>query len=218
MDAQFWHDRWLANQIGFHQSDVNNYLQQYSAQWQLEKGQVVFVPLCGKSLDMLWLLDQGYRVIGIELSAIAVESFFVENKLIPTIRHEGHFTRWILDELEIWCGDFFDLAPELLPTVHAVYDRAALIALPPEMRPRYQQHLARFLSSGTKELLITLDYPQSLVNGPPFAVAATEVLSLCEAQFTVELLSHVEMACDNAKFRQAGIQQWTEQVFLLTRN
>lgn len=130
----------------------------------------VFVPLCGKSLDMVWLLSQGYRVAGAELSALAVEQFFTEQKLQPTTISEGNgITHFQTDALDIYCGDLFQLTPERLGKVQAVYDRAALVALPEEMRRKYTEHLCR-LTQSAPQLLISFEYDQSQMDGPPFSV------------------------------------------------
>ena len=150
MDPDFWHERWKTNQIGFHQGDVNPYLVQYWPSLTLNKGGRVLVPLCGKSRDMFWLLEQGFNVVGIEISPIAVESFFLENRLTPEITRETCCIRWKTEALEILCGDFFGLERNDIGTCQGVYDRAALIALPPAMRPRYVNHLSALLDRHAK--------------------------------------------------------------------
>ncbi len=216
MEAQFWHDRWTANQIGFHQTEINRHLQSYWSRLNAPKGSTIFVPLCGKSLDMLWLLEQGYRVFGVELSTLAVEAFFTENQLSAKQETVGAFTRWKLDELEIWCGDFFQLTAEDLSHVTAVYDRASLIALPPEMRQAYQQQLLSILPPQIAILLITLNYPQHLVKGPPFSVPEKEVYSLYQADFNIELLDRISEPA-MPRFQEKGVDIIAEEIFSLTR-
>jgi thiopurine S-methyltransferase len=129
MDPDFWHQRWQQQLIGFHQKETNRYLEKYANALNLQVGDTVFVPLCGKSLDMLWLHDRGYGVLGVELSPIACEAFFFEAGRHARKRKDGIFTSWNSSDIEILCGDFFDLSPEMLNHVRAFYDRAALIAL-----------------------------------------------------------------------------------------
>ncbi|KTC63401.1 thiopurine S-methyltransferase, partial [Pseudomonas fluorescens ABAC62] len=146
----------------------------------LAEGAKVLVPLCGKSLDLMWLASQGYRVLGVELSEQAVEAFFSEQNLTPRITREGAFSVYRADAIEVWCGDFFSLEPRDLTDCTALYDRAAMIALPPLMRARYAEHLNALLRPGCQGLLITLDYDQTQKAGPPFAVTDEEVKVLLE--------------------------------------
>lgn len=226
MEATFWHERWAANQIGFHQGIVNPFLIRYWPQVNASQTGTVLVPLCGKAVDLIWLLAQGYHVLGVELSDIATAAFFQENAhhftTPPQVRHQGAFTIWSAQtqterQIEIWCGDFFHLQVAELPPITACYDRAALIALPPAMRPRYQQHIASLLKPTVEMLLITLSYPQALAKGPPFSVPAEEVSQLYQADFSLTLLETQEEACDIPKFKERGIMTLTEQVFKLVR-
>ncbi len=178
MDPSFWHQRWQENRIGFHQTQINFHLERFWPQLNVPPGELVFVPLCGKSLDMLWLASQGHRVFGVELSPIAVSAFFRENGLTPKIEKSGGFERYVYGEIEILCGDFFDLESLHLRDARGVYDRASLIALPSETRIEYARHLRRILPSRPPILLITLDYPKEARQGPPFAVNEEEVRRL----------------------------------------
>ena len=217
MDRQFWLERWEARQTGFHQQQVNSYLQRYWPTLELKPGSRVLVPLCGKSLDMLWLAAQGYRITGIELSRIAAESFFTENGLIPEIHEEKHCTRFVHEKTELICGDFFRLTAEDIGQIDAFYDRAALIALPPGQRPGYATRLAQLLRSGTPGLLITLDYNQHEMNGPPFAVSHQEVLQLFESNCAVEHLFHYDALKDNLRFSERGVTGLAEHSYCLKR-
>lgn len=171
MKAEFWLERWQRNEIGFHQGEINAHLQEFWGGLQLPAGSEVFVPLCGKSRDLLWLRAQGHRVLGVELSPLAVEDFFLENELKPQVRSHGIFDSWSCDGVTLLCGDFFELEAADLKGVAAVYDRASLVALPPEMRERYAQHLHRILPARVPMLLVTMDYPQAEMSGPPFPSA-----------------------------------------------
>jgi thiopurine S-methyltransferase len=152
----------------------------------LPDGAPVFVPLCGKSLDMLWLREQGHAVLGVELSEKAVSAFFEENGIPAEVQRDRSFSVYSGEGLRLLSGDFFALKPEDLNGIHAVYDRASLIALPPTMRQRYAQHMAQLLPTGARILLVTMEYPAGTLEGPPFSVEETEVNALFGNHFTVE--------------------------------
>lgn len=217
MDPEFWHERWETSRIGFHMDAVNPWLVSYWPTLEVGRGDRVFVPLCGKSLDMLWLLEQGYQVIGVEISQIAVEAFFSENRLEPLTEPAGRFTRWRYDVLEVLCGDFFDLDISLLGSLDATYDRAALIAMPTDMRPRYATHLAGLTERKTRELLITLEYNQLEMAGPPFSVSEDEVNRLFGNNYSVECLASTDVLDENAKFGDSGLTLLRELAYRLTR-
>ncbi len=217
MNPEFWHERWQTRQIGFHQDEINPYLVRYWPELQLDSAGRVLVPLCGKSRDMIWLLDQGFSVVGIEISPIAVEAFFAENNMVPTISREPHCSRWTFDGLELLCADFFDLDRNDIGEIAAVYDRAALIALPPETRPRYASHLAGLLGDATTGLLITLQYDQGEMSGPPFTVSDTEVQQLLGARYDIECLCTTDVLAANQRFREQGLTRLDEKAYRLTR-
>jgi thiopurine S-methyltransferase len=217
MDIDFWHARWQANQIGFHQNEINPYLVRYWPSLQLEPKSRVFVPLCGKTLDMIWLLDQGHTVVGNEISQLAVQAFFSENRLTPRIRKETGFTRWSCDRIEIVCGDFFKLTLADIGRIDALYDRAALIALTPVQRALYAGRITQLLETQTPGLLVTLDYVQEKMQGPPFAVSASEVNSLYQDEFFVEQLAHTDIIESQPQFREKGLNTLHESVYRLRR-
>ena len=217
MDPDFWHERWEANQIGFHQDEINAYLGRYWPTLGLDPGSRVLVPLCGKSLDLLWLREQGHAVVGIELSRIAVQTFFEENGVAPVVQEKTHYTRWSCEGIELLCGDFFNFGAADLGKVDALYDRAALIALTHVQRPRYAQRLTHLLKPGTPGLLVTLDYDQAVMDGPPFAVPGDEVQRLYEASFHIQHLTQFDALGDNPKFRDKGLSKLTEHVYRLDR-
>lgn len=215
VDAGFWLERWEQNQIGFHQNEINSHLQEYWPRLQLPAGSPVFVPLCGKSRDLLWLRAQGHPVLGVEVSPIAVRDFFNENRLTAQVSAQGKFDRWEADGLVVLRGDFFDLPPALLTAVTAVYDRASLIALPPDMRARYVHKLREILPPAFRMLLVTMEYDPGEMSGPPFAVSEAEVRSLYEPALTVERLRTHDVLSDSPRFRERGLTRLDEQVFLL---
>ena len=217
MQAEFWHQRWAANQIGFHQSHASPYLQRFWPELAVGEGARVLVPLCGKSLDLLWLAEQGHRVLGVELSEKAVQAFFSEQQLEPVITQRGAFKVYGCEGIELWCGDFFALRAEDVADCTALYDRAALIALPCELRERYVQHLAQILSPGCRGLLVTLDYPQEQMDGPPFAVAADEVRRLLEPDWQVQALETADVLGENWRFLKRGLTRLDEAVYRLCK-
>jgi thiopurine S-methyltransferase len=217
MDPEFWHARWQENRIGFHLQETNSRLVRFWPPPPAAPGDRVLVPLCGKSLDMLWLLDQGYRVIGVEISRIATEALFAENSLVPAIDQTGDFIRYRCDALDILCGDFFALDRDAAGDIDAVYDRASLIALPPAMRAAYAKQLASLLEPGTPCLLITLDYDQRQMSGPPFAVTDGEITRLYADRFEIGQLCSEDVLDDNGRFREAGITRLHECTYRLQR-
>ncbi|MBI5039937.1 MAG: thiopurine S-methyltransferase [Gammaproteobacteria bacterium] len=217
MDPSFWLARWQANEIGFHQADINPHLQTYWPALQATPGGCVFVPLCGKSRDMLWLASQGHRLLGVELSPIAVAAFFEENNLAFTAQADTRFMRRQSGEITLVEGDFFDLTHLDLADITAVYDRASLIALPPPMRKRYAEHMAELLPPATPVLLVTLDYPPQEMDGPPFAVSAAEVESLFTPTFHIEALGGQDILAENPRFQARGLSRLQEQVYRLVR-
>ena len=216
MNHDFWQQRWQDDSIGFHQSVINARLKDYWSKLEIQTGAPVFVPLCGKSLDMLWLAER-HPVLGVELSPKAVEGFFVENALRPSQRCEGAFSVFGSGGVTLYCGDFFDLQPATLQTVAAVYDRAALIALPPPMRRSYAEKLTRLLPSGVSMLLLTVEYDQMQMDGPPFAVEAAEVEALFAPDWQIESLHHEDILNQKPKFRDRGLSHLAEHIYLLIK-
>lgn len=216
MEPGFWHQRWQNNEIGFHQDRVNSFLQLYWPQLQLGPGTRVLVPCCGKSLDMLWLKDQGFDVLGIEISPIAVESFFAENHLQPAISEHENCSISAVDGLQILCGDFFNMVADDIEGVEAVYDRASMIAMPPEMRASYCQHLQAITDRRIPILLVTLEYPETEMQGPPFSVSEQEIREHYENDYRVSVLESKDILADEPRFQQRGLSRLQERVYLLT--
>jgi thiopurine S-methyltransferase len=215
MNREFWLERWQNNEIGFHQEEVNAHLQQFWEKMGLPPDAGVFVPLCGKSRDLLWLRAQGHRVLGIEISPLAVEAFFTENRLEPACGTSGSFVSFTSDGLELLCGDFFELDPERLRDVKGVYDRASLVALPPSLREKYAQKMKSLLPASTPVLLVTMDYPQGEMDGPPFSVSGEEVEALYGDRYRIELLYSKDILEENPRFREKGLTRLTECVYAL---
>ncbi|WP_166224385.1 thiopurine S-methyltransferase [Pseudomonas atagonensis] len=213
MQPEFWHKKWESNQIGFHQPEVNVYLQRHWPALAIPAQARVLVPLCGKSLDLAWLAGRGHQVLGVELSEKAVEDFFSEHQIQPQVSENGAFKVYHSDAVELWCGDFFALTASDVVDCPALYDRAALIALPAPMRERYAAHLQQILPQGVQGLLITLDYDQAQMPGPPFAVPDAEVQRLLGGGWQVERLEEQDVLRDSWKFLQAGVTRLEERVY-----
>ena len=174
MDASFWHQRWGKNDIAFHESEANPLLVKYFKELSLAKGSRIFLPLCGKTLDIPWLLSNGYHVAGAELSKIAIEQLFTELGVEPKISGVGEVDHYSAKNIDIFVGDIFHLSSQILGRVDAIYDRAALVALPEKMRNRYTAHLTE-ITDKAPQLLICYEYDQSLMEGPPFSISNGEV-------------------------------------------
>jgi thiopurine S-methyltransferase len=215
MEKEYWLERWNRNETGFHQAEINPYLREFWPRLQLRPASMVLVPLCGKSRDMLWLRQQGHALLGVELSVIAAQAFFTENGLIPHGNACDRFTRLEASGAQILCGDFFDLNREDTAAVSAVYDRAALVALPPDMRRRYVNHLLRILPPDTQILLVTLDYPPHEMAGPPFAVSLDEVAALYRNRAEITLLSQHDALAQTPRFQARGLSRLEECAVLL---
>jgi thiopurine S-methyltransferase len=217
MDPSFWHERWRTGQIGFHQAVTHHFLETWWPTVGLAAGSRVYVPLCGKSLDMAWLAARGHRVVGSELSPIAVADFFASLSLVPTTSQCGAFRVHRAGPFEILEGNALDLEPGLLGPVDAVYDRAALVALPPVMREHYARSFTRLLPAGTSALLIAFEYPQALKEGPPFAVMPDEVDLLYGGEFSVREVERMDVTAGSPKFVEAGVPAVFEVAYHLQR-
>lgn len=215
MNRDFWQARWDEGRIGFHQDEVNPYLERYWPSLGVAPGTTIFVPLCGKSRDMLWLRDQGYSVVGVEIVPRAVEAFFAENALAATHHQHGAFTLWESEGIKIFQGDFFDLTATEVVDIGAVYDRASLIALPPAMRQSYAAHLRAILPDNMNVLLITMDYVQAEMGGPPFAVTEQEVAALYQDYFKIDQVCSEDILAVTPRFQEQGLSRLLEKVYVL---
>lgn len=179
-----WLEVWETGNTVFHQKKVNPYLAKYFlTEFNLKKGDRVLVPLCGKTQDMLWLSEQGFKVTGIELSPIACRDFFVENNLSFEVTKENKLTRYGNAEIEIFCGDIFDFNPDNFQCA-AIYDRAALVALPSETRSAYADHLAILSRPGTVMLLLVSEFGEK-TESPPYTVTQVEMDNIFGKNFSV---------------------------------
>jgi thiopurine S-methyltransferase len=204
-----WLSRWKGGQTGWHQVGGSKALRKF---WpRVAKGSRVLVPLCGKSPDLLWLSQQGYEVTGVELSEIAVRAFFAESGIRFEIEKSGGLWcfRGLTHQINIVCGDYFQFSDK---PFDALYDRASLVALPPAERPAYIEHTKSLLIHGAAQLLLTLEYDQSMALGPPYSVMPDEVLGYWPGlQRSGDRSDTRNMP---ARFREAGISEFVEAVWV----
>jgi thiopurine S-methyltransferase len=217
LQPEFWHERWRTGQIGFHQTAVDRHLKQFWPDFGLAGHSRTLVPLCGKSLDLLWLRDRGHCVAGVEISSVALSSFCMERGIPCRRRILDDFEVYEAARLELFCGDFFSLTPALLGPVSAVYDRAALISWTPELRAEYVQHLTALTSPGTQTLLVTMEYLQAQMTGPPFSVGADDVDRLYSRNHAIRELSRQDVLASEPRLRSRGVTQLHEVCYRLTR-
>jgi thiopurine S-methyltransferase len=217
MDADFWQQRWRDGRTGFHQAQPTPLLEQYWDAIGAPAGSRVLVPLCGKSLDMDWLAGRGHRVLGVELSAIAVAQFFAENGLSPNVHEAADGRHHVAGPIELVQGDVFATDAAALAGCAAIYDRAALIALPPDMRERYARETYARLPSGCRGLMITLEYPQHEKQGPPFSVPDAEVRALFGRDWDVTVLERRDILAQQPGFQAEGVTAMDTVVYRIRR-
>ena len=200
-----WLKFWENNETNWHGDRITQELVEYFELFELETRDKVFVPLCGKSLDMIYIMNQGFSVVGVEISEIGVRQFFSENNLAYKITKVDDFDLYSTENLEIYCGDFFALTSKHLNNVKSVFDRKSLIALEPEVRQKYVKHLNDIISLGARILLVTLQYPQYQMSGPPFSVDKSEVESLFSMTFESRELRSFNDIENGLKLERAGV-------------
>ena len=220
MKLDFWHQRWLNKEIGWHRDDVHPLLDNIGESF-FTKGSCIFVPLCGKSLDMVWLAEKGYEVIGSELSEIAVEDFFKEQRLQATIRLVDGFKLYEAGVYKIYQGNFFDLKADYLSACEYYYDRAAVVALPENMRSDYVKKIQQLFKKGSKSLLISLSYLSETRQGPPFSLQPNEIKNLWKDAESVTLLessaaglSKGKGAGQLPKFKPTNVEEHAFEIIL----
>jgi len=219
MDAEFWKERWQARQIGFNLPNPHEYLVCHGAPLWQEGGAHVLVPLCGKSIDMAYLAKQGARVTGAELVESAAHEFFQDVGVPAQVTDTNG--RRCLDSagisVRILVSNFFDLRSDDLGLLTGGYDRAALVALPPDLRERYVSHLLELLPPGASLLLVTMEYDQSLMGGPPFAVLPDEVARLFSDCQSIKSVASDSILEQEPRFAQRGLSALRETAYLIVR-
>ncbi len=213
--VEFWQQRWRDNQTGFHEGEVNAYLEKNITELSLTKNDTLFLPLCGKAYDLIWLSERGYHVIGVECSELAVSAFFAENNLSANVSEQGQFKVWQSGNITLYCGDFYNLEASWLTAVTAIFDRAALVAIEQQAREHYMQKIIQ-LCPQAKILLVSLDYPQNEMSGPPFAVTQDEIQTLVESYYALKRIENNDILAENDKFKERGLTQLNEKVFLIS--
>lgn len=217
MTRDFWIARWQRGDIGFHRGDVHAFLLKHWPSLDLPVDSKVLVPLCGKSHDMVWLAEQGHRIVGVELSPLAVDDFFREQGLEADTRTEGAFVVRSAGPYEIWCGDFFDFPVAAARGVAAAYDRAALVALPTSLQPRYAGKLTELLAATAPTLLVGLWYPEGETVGPPFSTPLAQVVELFGETHGIRILETRDGLEASQNIKARGVTTLDETAYLLTR-
>jgi thiopurine S-methyltransferase len=200
-----WIERWQEGRIGWHKAEGSASLRQF---WRVTDRDVL-VPLCGKAVDLKWLADQGNRVVGVELSEIAIRAFFEEQSLefnllegeLPAHQATGA-------AITIYCGDYFDLHQV---QCNAHYDRGALIALPADARAAYAAHTNSLLTADAEQLIVTLEYDQAVAAGPPFSISDDEVRAYWPNLVCVDERDDIGDA--PPKFIKAGLTSMLEKTW-----
>ena len=211
-----WESRWHEDRIGFHLKEVNPYLMRFSDQLLRQNPDRVFVPLCGKTLDLCWLTTKTKKVIGVELVNKAVLDFFAENNIDYLLQQDETLQKFSSKSIDIYLGDFFDLNPEQTSSFKAIYDRASIVAIEKPERIEYVDHLISFLDPAGRILLITLEYNQNQMEGPPYSVPAEEIEKLFAPLGSLKLLETCDVLDD--RFRNKGLTRLLEHVFLIVKN
>jgi thiopurine S-methyltransferase len=217
VQPDFWLDRWRTAQIGFHQAAVDRHLKAYWPRLMLPAGSPVFVPLCGKSLDLIWLRDRGHSVKGVELSPVALESFVMEHGIPAMRRVLSCFDVYEADGFTLFRGDYFKLTPALLGSVCAVYDRAALISWTPAAREAYVKHLTSLTGPGAQMLLITVEFPPEQMSGPPFPLTRHAIETLYARNYLIEELGRHEILELEPRLKARGLTELSEVCYRMTR-
>ncbi len=227
MQHSYWHKRWEQQRIGFHLDKVNPYLIKYWPKLDVADNSQIFVPLCGKSHDLRFFYQKGCKAIGNELSTLAVQDFYTEQQLNASKTvffsenselSTSELVLWESSEVDIISGDFFALEKEYLPDFSVVYDRASLVALPPEMRKKYVKKMLTLLPDKISILLLTLDYDENEKQGPPFSVTEDEVYRLYESDFEIELLEVADINAKDRSPRSQNMSYFNERVFILEKS
>jgi thiopurine S-methyltransferase len=217
VQPEFWLDRWRLAQTAFHQLSVDHFLSAYWPTLNPSMTGSVFVPLCGKSLDLLWLRDRGHSVVGVELSAVALESFCQEHGILAWRRSLADFDVYEAHSFRLFQGDFFKLTGPMLGNASLIYDRAALISWVPSLRAPYVEHMTALSAPGAETLLITLEYPQDKMKGPPFSVTSDDVRHLYASAHSIEELDRRDILEFEPRFKARGLTELHEVCYRLVR-
>ncbi len=213
-----WHSHWTRKSPGFHEGQVNSYLQQFLPLYNLQPGDTVFMPLCGKAVDILWLSEQGYHVIGVELSDVAIQSFFEESGIDFEKVELEKLVVYKAENITLYQGDYMNLQDKYLKNCKLVYDRASIVAIESFNRKTYKQKMLEIIPTGIPMLLVTLDYDQNVMQGPPFSVPVSEIKQLYQPEYKLALLQSSEQIEERPKWRDIGLQSLLESALRLSPN
>lgn len=211
-----WFNFWDRDKPGFHEGRVNAYLEQYLQLYDLKPGDTIFMPLCGKAVDILWLSQQEFKVIGVELSGVAIESFFNESGLDYEKTQAEHFVIYKTPYITLYHGDYMDLRSEQLASCALVYDRASIVAIESFNRSSYFRQMIDIIPQDIPMLLITLDYDQEIMKGPPFSVPVSEITDLYQSNYRIKLLQTNEQINERPRWKELGLESLLESALKLT--
>lgn len=217
MEKSYWASRWLKNKIGFHSPEADEALTSHWHETSAPHGSNVLVPLCGMSPDLDWLAAQGFNVIGVEFVEKACQRFFEERGIVPVVTKKNGFRVYSHQNIQIWNGDFYKLPDAVVQTCSAVYDRAALSAVPGHLRGKYTRKTGHALKAGAMTLLVSLEYDTSVMGGPPFSIEAEEIRGLYGESFTIRELERKDVIHNLRKFRDKGLKKINKVVYLMER-
>ena len=217
MEPDYWIEGWQQGRKGFDQTDPHRWLAQHWSTLQVDEDSTVFVPLCGKTVDMVWLADRGHSIIGVEVSEIAVDEFFAMVGLTPEIEEVGPLAVYRAGPYELWRGDLFEVPSPIFDRVDAVYDRASIVALPPDIRRRYAQTLTTQLRPDAPWFLVSFTYDQNEMSGPPHSVPLDEIDALFGEEFEIETLVDESVIERAAAMQERGLTQMRETLSILRR-
>lgn len=210
-----WHSHWIRKNPGFHEGQVNRYLEQFLPEFHLNPADTVFMPLCGKAVDILWLSRQGYQVIGVELSEVAVQAFFEESQVAYKATRQDQFMVYEAENITLYQGDLMHLRSSQLADCKLVYDRASIVAIEPFNRAAYKYHMLEIIPAGCPILMVTLEYDQNIMQGPPFSVPVNEISTLYHPQYSVQFLHSNEQSTEGSRWRERGLQSLIESAIRL---
>ncbi len=210
-----WRSHWTRKTPGFHEGQVNAYLEKFLPLFDLAPGDTIFMPLCGKAVDILWLSQQGYRVIGVELSEVAVLSFFEESSIEFVKVQQENFSVYKAKNITLYQGDFMHIQAQHLADCKLVYDRASIVAIEPFNRQSYKHKMLQIIPAAIPMLMVTLEYDQDIMQGPPFSVPASEISALYHPQYSAHFLQSNEQSTEGSRWRERGLQSLIESALRL---
>ncbi|HET6725152.1 MAG TPA: thiopurine S-methyltransferase [Gammaproteobacteria bacterium] len=217
VEPEYWITRWQEGRTGWHHGEVMPLLAKHWGALEVPPGTRVLVPFCGKSLDMLWLAEQGLKVLGVEVAPLAIEQFFADNHLAATKREAADGIHYTAGDIEIIQGNLFETDAATLAGCGAVYDRAAIIAQSPSQRRRYAESIYGALPADCRGLMITLEYPQAEMAGPPFSVDADEVNQLFGAHWDIDIAERRDILANQPGFQKDGVTALHTAIYRLHR-